>query len=104
MDFSFSEDQTSLRALAQRIISDASTNERWAAAAATGGWDMELWRTLGQAGLIGIGLPESAGGGGYGVIESSVVLEELGRVGAPVPAFAVMALAAPALARGPPPP
>ncbi len=98
MDFSFSEDQIALRGLAQRIIADASTNQRWAAAAAGDGWDLELWRTLGEAGLIAIGLPESCGGGGYTALESSVILEEIGRVSAPVPAFAVMALAAPALA------
>ncbi len=98
MDFSFSDDQTALRELAARIITDAATNDRFKAADAAGGWDMGLWRTLGEAGLIGIGLPESCGGAGLGILEASIVLEEVGRVSAPVPAFAVMALAAPALA------
>ncbi|MEY3034777.1 MAG: hypothetical protein RLZ86_1399, partial [Actinomycetota bacterium] len=46
-------------------------------------------------------LPESVGGGGLGLTEVAIVLEEIGRVAAPVPAFAVMALAAPALAGRP---
>jgi len=44
-----------------------------------------------------VALPESVGGGGMGLIESAIVLEELGRAAAPVPGFAVMGLAAPSL-------
>ena len=41
--------------------------------------------------------PESVGGGGLGFLETCIVLEEVGRAAAPVPALAVMGLAAPAL-------
>jgi len=98
MDFSLNSDQNELRALARQILNDTCTTEHLKSVAATeSGTDLELWRTLADAGLVGIALPESVGGGGMGIIEASVVLEEIGRVAAPVPALAVMALAAPAL-------
>jgi 3-oxocholest-4-en-26-oyl-CoA dehydrogenase beta subunit len=98
MDFSFSTDQVELRELARRILEDADVHERRKAAVASPtGADTALWRALGDAGLIGLGLPETSGGGGLGWIETCVVLEEIGRTAAPIPALGVMALAAPAL-------
>lgn len=98
MDFSFTPDQDELRALARRILSDTCTPEHLRDVATTeSGTDLALWKALAQAGLVGIGLPESVGGGGYGFIEAAIVLEEVGRTAAPVPALAVMALAGPAL-------
>jgi alkylation response protein AidB-like acyl-CoA dehydrogenase len=102
MDFSFSPEQVELRDLARQILTDRCRHEHLAAVAGTeSATDLELWRTLAGAGLVGIGLPESAGGGGYGWLESAIVLAELGRAAAPVPGFAVMGLAAPALAERP---
>lgn len=102
MDFSFSSDQDDLRALTRRILDDADTPERRKAALASDdGIDRQLWAALAEAGLVGIGLPEADGGGGLGWLEASIVLEEVGRSAAPVPALAVMALAAPALAGRP---
>jgi alkylation response protein AidB-like acyl-CoA dehydrogenase len=60
--------------------------------------DTELWQTLAGAGLVGISLPEKVGGGGLGFLESCIVLEEVGRTAAPVPALAVLGLGALALA------
>jgi len=98
MDFSFTSDQNELRALANRILTDACTAEHLKSISATAsGTDPALWAALAEAGLVGIGLPESVGGGGYGWLETCIVLEEIGRLAAPVPAIAVMALAAPAL-------
>lgn len=99
MDFSFSSDQNELRKLTRQILTDACTTEHLKSIARSeSATDLALWKTLANAGLVGIGLPESAGGGGLGLTEVAIVLEEIGRVAAPVPAFAVMALAAPALA------
>jgi alkylation response protein AidB-like acyl-CoA dehydrogenase len=98
MDFSFSPEQDDLRALAARILGDATATERAkAVTASASGFDTDLWSAMAEAGLVGIGLPESAGGGGYGWLETCVVLEEVGRAAAAVPALSVMALAAPAL-------
>jgi acyl-CoA dehydrogenase len=100
MDFSLSPEQVELRDLTRRILTDACTAEHLAAVAATPeATDLELWASLAAAGLVGIALPETAGGGGLGVLDACVVLSEVGRAGAPVPALAVMALGAPAYAR-----
>ena len=98
MDFSFSSDQQDLRELAAKILSDATTLERTKRVdAESDGFDRDLWAALAEAGIIGISLPESVGGAGLGFLETCIVLEEVGRTAAPVPALAVMGLAAPAL-------
>lgn len=57
-----------------------------------------FWPDLVRLGWLGIHLPESHGGEGYGLAELTVVLEELGRVCAPGP-FLATALAGAAIAR-----
>jgi acyl-CoA dehydrogenase len=99
MDFSFSPDQTDLRELAAKILADGTEHERVRAVLATDlATDSELWRTMAEAGLVGISLPESVGGGGLGFLEACIVLEEVGRTAAPVPALAVLGLGGLALA------
>lgn len=44
----------------------------------------ELWAELGQAGLLGVHLPEEYGGGGAGMQEAVVVVEELAAHGMPM--------------------
>jgi acyl-CoA dehydrogenase len=98
MDFSFSSDQQDLRDLAHQILADATTLERVKTVMADAdGFDRDLWAALCEAGLVGISLPESVGGAGLGFLETCIVLEEVGRTAAPVPAIAVLGYAAPAL-------
>ncbi|KUJ69844.1 acyl-CoA dehydrogenase [Streptomyces albus subsp. albus] len=44
----------------------------------------ELWREAGKLGYLGVNLPEEYGGGGGGIAELSIVLEELGAAGCPL--------------------
>jgi alkylation response protein AidB-like acyl-CoA dehydrogenase len=44
----------------------------------------ELWAELGEAGLLGVHLPEEYGGGGCGMQEAAVVVEELSAHGMPM--------------------
>lgn len=44
----------------------------------------ELWNELGEAGLLGVHLPEEYGGGGAGLSETVVVIEELAAHGIPL--------------------
>ncbi|MEO7059270.1 MAG: acyl-CoA dehydrogenase family protein [Lapillicoccus sp.] len=44
----------------------------------------ELWRALGEAGFIGVNLPEAYGGGGAGVEELAIVVEETAAAGCPL--------------------
>ncbi|MFE7567315.1 acyl-CoA dehydrogenase family protein [Streptomyces sp. NPDC057539] len=49
------------------------------------GYDREtLWREAGKLGYLGVNLPEEYGGGGGGITELSLVLEELGGAGCPL--------------------
>ncbi|MEV6422179.1 acyl-CoA dehydrogenase family protein [Streptomyces sp. NPDC051662] len=49
------------------------------------GYDREtLWREAGELGYLGVNLPEEYGGGGGGIAELSLVLEELGGAGCPL--------------------
>ncbi|MFI5689154.1 acyl-CoA dehydrogenase family protein [Streptomyces sp. NPDC051636] len=51
---------------------------------ADGGHPGELWSEAAKLGYLGVNLPEQYGGGGGGIIELSLVLEELGAAGCPL--------------------
>lgn len=54
-----------------------------------GGFDAELWSTLcDQIGVAALAIPEEAGGAGFTLAETYVVLEELGRTLTPSPLLA----------------
>ncbi|MFD3585901.1 acyl-CoA dehydrogenase family protein [Streptomyces sp. NPDC058683] len=44
----------------------------------------ELWQEAGKLGYLGVNLPEEYGGGGGGIAELSIILEELGAAGSPL--------------------
>lgn len=44
----------------------------------------ELWAEAGKLGYLGVNLPEEYGGGGGGIAELAIVLEELGAAGCPL--------------------
>jgi alkylation response protein AidB-like acyl-CoA dehydrogenase len=93
MDFSFSDDQNAIRDLAGQIFGDRASDEfllTFSRTAET--YDEQLWQTLAEQGLLGIAVPESAGGSGLGLIELCLVLEEQGRRVAPVPLHASLVL------------
>jgi len=50
----------------------------------SGGYPTELWLEAAKLGYLGVNLPEEYGGGGGGISELSIVLEELGTAGAPL--------------------
>ena len=100
MDFSFSEEQDALRELAAQIFTGMATTERVVEVERTDDrFDRELWAELAKANLLGIALPESVGGLGFGMIELCLLFEQQGRRVAPVPLLPTLAYAAPAVAR-----
>ena len=54
-------------------------------AAEPGGFNGALWGRLCETGAPGMGVSESAGGGGASLVDLAIVAEELGRSIAPVP-------------------
>src|SRR2546421_2036181 len=95
MDFSFTEEQQEIQGLAAQILGDKVAHERLKEIEASPEWfDRDLWGELVKAGLVGIALPEDVGGGGFGILEAALVLEEVGRTVAPVPYFPTVILGA----------
>ncbi|MCG3756267.1 acyl-CoA dehydrogenase family protein [Amycolatopsis sp. Poz14] len=84
MDFSLTEAQTDLSALTRRILADQVTAESLGPHG-SGGFDAPLWTTLARSGVLDAALPETVGGGGFGLLEQCSVLIEIGRAVAPVP-------------------
>jgi 3-oxocholest-4-en-26-oyl-CoA dehydrogenase beta subunit len=100
VDFTFTEDQESLRGLVAQILDDHATPARTKVVEDEGHpFDTDLWSRLAAAELLALCLPEEAGGGGAGLMELGVVLEEAGRHVARVPLCAVLALGALPVAR-----
>ena len=97
MDFAFSPDQELLRSAARGFL-----DERVTPAVVRALWDdprgesEALWKEMARLGWLGLGLPEASGGSGLGMVETALLLEELGRVAWPGP-YLETALAARAL-------
>ncbi|GAA2734970.1 acyl-CoA dehydrogenase [Actinocorallia aurantiaca] len=59
-----------------------------------------FWKAFAELGLLGVHLPEEFGGGGFGLPELVVVLEEIGRAVAPGPVLPTAAASAVIAAKG----
>jgi acyl-CoA dehydrogenase len=95
VDFTLNEEQAAAGELAEQVFQGSVTPERVKAVEATDERvDRNLWRALADAGLLGLCLPEDVGGSGLGALELCLVLEQQGRVVAPVPLWATLALGA----------
>ncbi|WP_322095052.1 acyl-CoA dehydrogenase family protein [Paraburkholderia bannensis] len=101
MDFEFTQEQTLLRDALQSYLRDHYTFEaRRRAVLSDAGWRREVWQTLGRdLGVLGVAVPERAGGFGGGAVETMIVMEELGAVLFVEPFLETCVMAAGALAR-----
>jgi len=97
MDFNLTEEQQAVASLADRIMTDRLTNDRFRAI--EGGFDRPLWDALAAAGLLGISLPSSSGGSGESFLATALLLEQAGRHAAPVPLLATVVMGAMPIAR-----
>jgi len=95
MDFTLDENQTAVRDLAARILEERLPHEKLAAIeAAPDRFAADTWRDLAQAQLLGVPLGEDIGGAGFGMVETALVLEQIGRAAAPLPYLATVVLGA----------
>ena len=88
MNFHFSNEQSALRGLAREILTGEVSRERLKAVEGAGDFfDRDLWSRLAEANLLGLAVPEAQGGMGMGFLEVCLLLHEVGRAVAPVPAM-----------------
>ena len=64
------------------------------------GWTRDVWKQMGELGLLGIALPESVGGAGGTFVDAALVLEQLGATLVPEPLLPSLVAAAPILRLG----
>ena len=76
MDFAESTEHQALRAAVAQIANDFGPRY-YAERAAERRPCSELWKALGEAGFIGVNIPEAYGGGGGGLAELVLVCEEI---------------------------
>lgn len=84
MDFQLDETQQEIARLAADVLGRESGTP---------------WKALGEAGLLALAVPERLGGDGLGVLETAVLLTEVGRRAVDVPALATLALGVLPIAR-----
>jgi alkylation response protein AidB-like acyl-CoA dehydrogenase len=85
MDFGLSDDQREIQRTARELLADRARPERVREHAEARRLDDGLWRELCELGWPGIAIAEQHGGQGLGLVELSILCEELGRAVAPVP-------------------
>ena len=83
MDFAESEEHRGLRAAVASIAAKFGPRY-YAERAAARRPCAELWQALGDAGFIGVNIPEEYGGGGGGLTELALVCEEIAAAGTPL--------------------
>ena len=93
MDIGFTEEQELLRTSARRFLENecptAFVRQRMAEPAAI---TQDFWQKLAEQGWFGILYPEEAGGSGLGLVDMTVLMEEMGRVVMPGPFFSTVLL------------
>ena len=80
MDFTISEEQREVRA-SVRALCDRFGLDYWRVCDTRRAYPEEFVRAMSDAGWLGILIPEEYGGGGMGITEASIVLEEINHSG-----------------------
>ena len=83
MDFNETAEHTMLRQAVRKIATDFG-HGYFVEKARAGEKADELWEAVARSGFVGVNLPEEYGGGGMGILELSMVCEELGAGGCPL--------------------
>lgn len=81
MQFELTEEQAALKAGA-RELARSFDDDYWARCDDEGRFPWEFYRAFADAGWLGIAIPEEFGGGGLGIMEAALLLEEIAASGA----------------------
>jgi alkylation response protein AidB-like acyl-CoA dehydrogenase len=95
MDFAFTSDQQLLKNSARAFLDEhckpATVRLLWEDPR---GESEAMWKEMAQLGWLGLALPESYGGSDLGMVETAILLEELGRATYPGPYLPTVLVAA----------
>lgn len=80
MDFQLTDEQLDIQPAARELARSFS-DEYWAARDGQNEFPWEFYNVFEQGGWLGIAIPEDYGGGGMGIFEASLLLEEIGASG-----------------------
>jgi alkylation response protein AidB-like acyl-CoA dehydrogenase len=89
MDFTLEETQQEVMRLASEVLGKQKSSPERNVVQAPVQWQRQ-WKELGQAGLLGLALPDWLGGDGLGVLDTAVLLTEIGKQAVPLPALATL--------------
>jgi alkylation response protein AidB-like acyl-CoA dehydrogenase len=81
MHFALTDDQEHLRRTVRELAA-TFTDEYWAARDEQHEFPWEFYDTFSEGGWLGIAIPEQYGGGGLGILEAALLLEEVAASGA----------------------
>src|SRR6185312_558432 len=80
MDFDLSEEQRLLKESVDGLLTDSyDFDQRKKYMAEKGGWSKAVWNRLAEQGLLGLPFSEADGGFGGGGVETTIVMEALGK-------------------------
>jgi len=99
MNFDFDDTQYALRDLARDLFTRESPPARVREIREGKPLGRAVWKTMADAGICGITVPESYGGASGGEIDLVLVYEEAGRAALPEPLLDTTGIAAPVIAR-----
>jgi len=79
MNLELTDDQRMMRESFAKLLDDQSSPQHVRAAMETDGFDQKLWEQLAELGAFAIRVDEAHGGLGMGVLDATVLMEEVGR-------------------------
>ena len=80
MDFELTEEQRDIKKAAKEFAEGEFDKEKAMEWEREHRFPWEIWRKACELGFVGIHFPEEFGGGGYGILENALVVEEFCRV------------------------
>jgi alkylation response protein AidB-like acyl-CoA dehydrogenase len=96
--FAFSDEQQELRSTAARFLEEKSASAKVRELMETDtGFDEGTWKQMADLGWFGMAIPEECGGLGFGFVELTVLMEEMGRKLLPAPYLSSVILGANAI-------
>ena len=80
MDFSFTDDQKTIREAVLQHCS-AFTDDYWLEHDRSGEYPLDFYQAMAEAGWLGIAMPESVGGSGLGITEAAIMMQAVAESG-----------------------